>query len=472
MVHRPTRRDADLIQPTVFLLLDLVAIESAFLFSYWLRFYSGLMPAPLGIPALSPYLWASVALLAIWAGIFYALGLYDPVQSKSMEDDLDRIVRGVTLGSMVMLSMAFFIRSLSYSRLLFLLFAIFSVVLLACGRMVARRSLRRWQRRGQTAMRVLFVGNSSMRPRLEQTFAETPGLGLVAVGRIADAGESPEAPEGDSVPLGGLDDLERVVDEHRVDLVLLTLPFEELNRVARIAERVGERNVDVQFVPDMQRLHVTRMRLREIAGIPFISVREKGLTGMDRIIKRAFDLVIVIPSTILISPVLLVLALLVKLTSPGPVLYRQARLGRDNRTFDMLKFRTMKVNAEQDSGPVWTVENDPRRTPIGSFLRRFSLDELPQLFNVLRGDMSLVGPRPEREIFARQFHAEIPRYLDRHRVRSGITGWAQVHGLRGNTPIEVRTLYDLYYVENWSVALDLRILLMTAVHVLRGENAY
>jgi exopolysaccharide biosynthesis polyprenyl glycosylphosphotransferase len=310
-----------------------------------------------------------------------------------------------------------------------------------------------------------------MRSRLEETFRETPGLGLVAVGRISDGGETSDEP--DSAPLlGSIDELERVIDEHRVDLVLLTLPFDQLHRVTLIAERVGERNVDVQFVPDMQRLHASRMRLREIAGIPFISVRQKGLTGMDRIIKRAFDLVVTVPLTILISPVLLVLALAVKLTSPGPVLFRQARLGRDNRTFDMLKFRTMRVGAEQESGPVWTVENDPRRTPIGTFLRRFSIDELPQVFNVLRGDMSLVGPRPEREVFAAKFHERIPRYLERHRVRSGITGWAQVHGLRGNTPIEVRTLYDLYYVENWSVALDLRILLKTVIHVLRGENAY
>jgi exopolysaccharide biosynthesis polyprenyl glycosylphosphotransferase len=214
------------------------------------------------------------------------------------------------------------------------------------------------------------------------------------------------------------------------------------------------------------------MRLREIAGIPFISVRDRGLSGMDRILKRTFDIVVTVTLLVVLAPVLLLLALLVKLSSPGPVLFRQARLGRDNRAFEMLKFRTMRVDAESESGPVWTAENDPRRTAIGTFLRRFSLDELPQLFNVLAGDMSLVGPRPEREVFASEFHEKIPRYLERHRVRSGLTGWAQVHGLRGNTPIEVRTLYDLYYVENWSIALDLRILLKTAIHVLRGENAY
>lgn len=472
MVHRRTRRDGDLIQPTVFLLLDLIAVEGAFLFSFWLRFYSGWMPVPLGIPDLVPYLWTSLALLVVWAGIFYAIGLYDPVRSTSMEDDLERIVKGVMLGSMTVLSLGFFYRSISYSRLLFLLFAICSVLALAIGRMIGRRALRRVLRGGRASMRVLFVGNTNMRSRLEQTFHDTPGLGLVAVGHLNDPATMGIEDHGGSPLLGDIDNLEQVVDDSEVDLVLLTLPFDQLHRVTVIAEQIGERNVDVQFVPDMQRLHASRMRLREIAGIPFISVRQKGLTGMDRIMKRSFDLVIAVPLTVLLAPVLGVIALLVKLGSPGPVLYRQKRLGRDNVTFRMLKFRTMHVNAESDSGPVWTVENDPRRTLIGGFLRRFSLDELPQIFNVLRGDMALVGPRPEREVFAAQFYEDIPRYLERHRVRSGITGWAQVHGLRGNTPIEVRTLYDLYYVENWSVALDLRILFKTVIHVLRGENAY
>ncbi|RKZ10200.1 undecaprenyl-phosphate glucose phosphotransferase [bacterium] len=472
MVLRPTRRDGDLIQPTVFIILDLIAVEGAFLFSFWLRFYSGLMPAPLGIPPFMPYLATSVALLVVWIGIFHVLGLYDPVRSTSMEDDLDRIVRGVLLGSMTILSIAFFYRSISYSRLLFMLFAASSVAMLAFGRLVGRRALRRWLSRGAASMRVLFVGDTKMRSRLEETFRGTPGLGLVAVGRLGHDIAAEDAAAGTSPLLGDVDDLESVVDEHSVDLVLLTLPFDQLHQVTLIAERIGERNVDVQFVPDMQRLHASRMRLREIAGIPFISVRQKGLTGMDRIIKRAFDLVVTVPLTVLLLPLLALLTLLVKLTSSGPVLYRQARLGRDNESFDMMKFRTMRVDAESESGPVWTVADDPRRTIIGSFLRRFSLDELPQVFNVLAGHMSLVGPRPEREVFAAQFHEKIPRYLERHRVRSGITGWAQVHGLRGNTPIEVRTLYDLYYVENWSLALDLRILIKTVIHVLRGENAY
>ncbi|PIV81386.1 sugar transferase, partial [bacterium CG17_big_fil_post_rev_8_21_14_2_50_64_8] len=197
-----------------------------------------------------------------------------------------------------------------------------------------------------------------------------------------------------------------------------------------------------------------------------------ALGEVDRIVKRSFDLATAGLGLLLLSPLLLVLSILVKLSSPGPVLYGQFRMGRDGREFRMLKFRSMRADAEKGSGPVWTVEEDPRVTPIGRFLRRSSLDELPQLWNVVCGDMSMVGPRPERRIFVEQFMQELPRYFERHRVRSGLTGWAQVHGLRGNTSIEERTYYDLHYIENWSLGLDIKILLRTLHHVLRGENAY
>jgi len=208
------------------------------------------------------------------------------------------------------------------------------------------------------------------------------------------------------------------------------------------------------------------------AGGGALRLVERAPSRYERQVKPVLDRAAAALLLVLFSPVLLTVALSVRLQLGPGVLYRQVRIGQDGQPFSMLKFRTMRVDAEAHSGPVWTQENDPRRTPIGSFLRRYSLDELPQFLNVIKGDMSLVGPRPEREIFVDDFQGRIPRYLERHRVRSGLTGWAQVHGLRGNTPIEVRTLYDLYYVENWSLALDLQILLRTVVHVLRGENAY
>jgi exopolysaccharide biosynthesis polyprenyl glycosylphosphotransferase len=477
------RHDADLLQPTVFLAADLIALEAAFLLTFYIRFLTGWLATPLGVPPFEQYLSTSFILLIIWAGIFYAQGLYDPTRRKRLEEDLDGLFRAVALGSMVILALAFFVRKISYSRTFFFIFFFNSLFFLAFGRLVARSVFKRYLKRGKGVVRVLFVGATAMRGQLLRTFDRLPELGLRAVGQVIDnpdsdsiSGATEDGSTDDSgqhLPvLGPLQQIEAIVGEHSIDLVLLTLPFRQLWLVTEVAERLGDQVVDVQFVPDMKKLRSTRMRLREIAGMPFISVRNRGLTGMDRIIKRAFDIVVSALALIGISPILLLLALAVKLTSRGPVLYRQARLGRGHRSFGMLKFRTMRVDAEESSGPVWTQENDPRRTVIGSFLRRFSLDELPQFWNVLRGDMSLVGPRPEREVFVREFQQEIPRYLERHRVRSGLTGWAQVHGLRGNTPIEVRTLYDLYYVENWSVTLDLQILLRTFVHVLRGDNAY
>jgi putative colanic acid biosynthesis UDP-glucose lipid carrier transferase len=253
---------------------------------------------------------------------------------------------------------------------------------------------------------------------------------------------------------------------------VLTVPFEQLPLVGRVATEMSNLNVDLQFVPDLLALHTSRMRLKEIAGIPFISVREEALSGVDRLVKRSFDLAASGLGLLLLSPLLALLALLVRVSSPGPVFYRQDRVGRDGHEFAMVKFRTMRSDAEAATGPVWTTEHDPRVTGIGRFLRRTSLDELPQLWNVFKGDMSLVGPRPERRVFVEQFVQEMPRYFERHRVQSGLTGWAQVHGLRGNTSIAERTLYDLHYVENWSLLLDIKILLMTVHHVLRGENAY
>jgi exopolysaccharide biosynthesis polyprenyl glycosylphosphotransferase len=457
MVKTRPGRSRDLLRPALFLFGDLVALEAAFLCSYALRFQSGWFAVPLGIPALGPYLVTSLVLLVIWVGIFYSEGLYDPTRRTSLEEDLAGLSRGVVLGSLVVLALAFFVRQVSYSRTFFGLFFWMSFFFLILERLAARSLLRRLYSRDVGTLGVLLVGETRMGARIAETYARLPGLGyrVLRTTRRLD----PEAVEAEMLELGA-------------DTVVLALSFEDLRAAAEIAERLGAHNVDVFFVPDMYRLRVSRMRLREIAGIPFISLRGTGLSGMDRIIKRTFDIVFSALALLLLSPLLLLLAILVKLNSPGPVLYRQERLGRDNHVFSILKFRTMRCEAERETGPVWTVEDDPRRTWIGSMLRRFSLDELPQLINVLKGEMSMVGPRPERAVFAEEFEQKIPRYLERHRVRSGLTGWAQVNGLRGNTPIEDRTLYDLHYVENWSLGLDLRILLRTVKSVIKGENAY
>ncbi|MFO7654759.1 MAG: undecaprenyl-phosphate glucose phosphotransferase [Candidatus Krumholzibacteriia bacterium] len=496
-------RDRSPLEAGLLMAGDAFMLEAAFLAAYWIRFYSGVWLVPLGIPPLSLYLGASAVVIAVFLGIFYASGLYSDRGDRRLADDLLKLVKGVVLGSLLVLALAFFLKREAYSRSFFGLFFLTSLAGLIAGRVAMRSLVRRIL---PLRTRILLVGASPMRDRVLWLSRQFPGLRLEPVGwvdlggsdrttrgpaadeqecrdgggggsvlvrRRIGGGDAPAIPAAEPVRcLGRLSDVRRLVVEHEVDRVVLTLPFSDLEQVAVITEELANLSVDLQFVPDLFALHLSRMRMTEIGGIPFLSVREDALSGADRVVKRTFDVMASGAGLLLLSPLLVALAAAVKLTSPGPVFYRQARVGRDGREFHMAKFRSMRADAENDSGPVWTVVEDPRVTPVGRFLRRWSLDELPQLWNVLAGDMSLVGPRPERKVFVERFVERMPRYFERHRVKSGLTGWAQVNGLRGNTSIEERTLYDLHYVENWSLGLDIKILLMTVHHVLRGENAY
>ncbi len=482
-------------EAVILIVSDMLMLQAAFLATYWFRFYSGIWLVPLGIPPLERYVAAGTVITLVFVGIFYAGGMYTNRGGRALEDDLLGLFKGVVLGSLLVLALAFFMRGMTYSRSFFGLFFVSTFAFLTVGRVVVRLLMRSVLKRDVPRTRVLLVGVSPMRGRILRLLRGLPGLLMEPVGWLEVPGDPDPADEkareqeGHSVLdasgrrmqeaeplslacLGSVNDIRRHVLENHIDLVLLTVSFEQLPLVSKLTVALANLNVDLQFVPDLLALHTSRMRLTEIAGIPFISVREEALSGVDRVVKRSFDVLATGLGLLLLSPLLLVLAALVKLSSPGPVFYKQARVGRDGREFDMIKFRSMRTDAEQKTGPVWTTEDDPRVTGIGKFLRRSSLDELPQLWNVLRGDMSLVGPRPERRVFVEKFSQEMPRYFERHRVQSGLTGWAQVHGLRGNTSISERTLYDLHYVENWSLTLDVKILLMTIHHVLRGDNAY
>jgi Undecaprenyl-phosphate glucose phosphotransferase len=272
--------------------------------------------------------------------------------------------------------------------------------------------------------------------------------------------------------LGAYADLRAVLDGQPVDQVILALAHEDYARLPGLLEAIGDEPVTIHVVPDLVRFASLRGGMEEFGGMPFIHLRESPLQGGSQLVKRAFDVVFAGGFLTLLSPLLLVVAALVKLTSSGPMLYRQERMGLDGQRFAMLKFRTMRTDAERETGPVWARPGDDRRTPIGAFLRRFSLDELPQFLNVLRGEMSVVGPRPERPVFVEGFRATVPGYMLRHKVKAGITGWAQVNGLRGNTSLEERIRYDLEYIERWSFWLDLRIIALTVIRILFDRNAY
>jgi Undecaprenyl-phosphate glucose phosphotransferase len=271
--------------------------------------------------------------------------------------------------------------------------------------------------------------------------------------------------------IGTTDDLERILQQKPVDQVILALPSEDMPLMKSLMERLALHTVDVKIVPDLFQYVTLYGGLEEFGGLPIISLQGGPLEGWNLVAKRAFDVLFSSLALLVLSPLMLIVALAVKLTSRGPVLYRQERMGMDGAVFPILKFRTMQVGSEE-AGPRMATAGDGRRTAVGGLLRRTSLDELPQLFNVLRGDMSLVGPRPERPVFIEEFKRQIPKYHLRHKVKSGITGWAQINGLRGQTSIQKRIEYDLYYIENWSLLLDLKILLRTALGGFLSRNAY
>jgi exopolysaccharide biosynthesis polyprenyl glycosylphosphotransferase len=357
-----------------------------------------------------------------------------------------------------------------YSRATLGIFLVCAMLFVLMGRTFVRAAVEGRHRSGKDLDRVLIAGNGELaRAVVERMNAHRDQLGFRITGYVRNGDDAQLA----GLPcLGTIDEAEDVVKEHNIDHVFVALPHASSQAMMSLLDRLVRVCVSIHVVPDLLQFMVLRSRVEDIDGLPTINLSETPLEGWSRFVKRGFDLAVAGAALIVLSPVMLLVALLIWLEDRGPVFYRQVRMGLDGKPFDILKFRSMRVGAEAETGAVWADRDDPRRTKIGRLIRAWSLDELPQLINVLRGEMSVVGPRPERPQFVEQFRAEYPHYMLRHKVRAGMTGWAQVHGWRGNTSIRMRIEHDLYYIENWSLMLDLKILFMTLVHGLKHENAY
>jgi Undecaprenyl-phosphate glucose phosphotransferase len=451
-----------------FLLWDLIIAGTAWIGSYYLRRAIGL-PEHKTMPEVS-LCWRMLPLVVLHAAIAFRLtGQYAIHRLRRFREELVGVIKGTVLLSLLVMATAFFLHDPFESRGMMGLFA----VLTASGVLTARRlswaAIRTLRSQGYNQAFAVIVGTGRVARKTARALRSANWMGIKNVGFVEDH-SGPWA--GDLHLLGTIDELPVIVQKYRIGNVFISLPMSRYHDARRVFDILSRTLVEVRLVADVPNLAGLTLTTTYLDGLPVIGLRESPHFGLNIVVKRAMDIVLALLVLLVLSPFLAVIAALVKLTSPGPVFYRQERSGLNGRTFQMLKFRSMRVDAEQHTGAVWAAKDDPRRTRLGTFLRRYSLDELPQLINVLRGDMSLVGPRPERPVFIQQFQRTIPNYMARHCVKAGMTGWAQVNGWRGNTSLRKRTQFDLYYITHWNPWLDLRILWMTIFRGFFDRNAY
>ncbi|HEX4382158.1 MAG TPA: undecaprenyl-phosphate glucose phosphotransferase [Myxococcales bacterium] len=450
-------------------LLDACVVAGAFAGAYAIRFGSPrTWPFP-ELPERSDTLAVFIISIVLWPLSFQAMSLYRPQRQKTPFDEMFGVFKATLAAGLVLISLAYFLREARYSRGMLAVFATLSFLGVSLERVFFKELLQSLRRRGYNLRYILVIGAGRLARQVMEQIDQHRELGFRAVGCLSLTKKRIGTSVGGVEVIGTVRDLRKVIGERGIDQVLVALPSRSAHHLPRVMEVCADTTVDVKVVPDVYQYATLFGGLEEFGGLPIVNLQSTGVLGINAIAKRAFDLVLSALFLLLLSPLMLVMAIIVKASSPGQVLFRQERVGLDGRAFQMLKFRTMRADAEA-AGPRFATPGDKRTTATGALMRRSSLDELPQLWNVLMGDMSLVGPRPERPVFIDQFRRHIPRYQLRHMVKSGMTGWAQIHGLRGDTSIQKRVEYDLYYIEHWSLLLDLRILLRT--FAVLSRNAY
>jgi exopolysaccharide biosynthesis polyprenyl glycosylphosphotransferase len=457
------RRKTDALYTMLLLINDVVMVALAFYLAFALRTAVG-VPPPINIGPFSDYVVMLVIQVVTMLVVYFFSRLYDVKRTMPRLDEFYRIFAATSIGTIVTIAATTFLfknsrLQVDFPRVMVIYAWLLTVMLVTAGRSVLAWFRRVLRRRGLWADRLLIVGTGDVGRMILQKVRQTPTLGYRVVGFV-DGQTSPGQQIMGIPVLGGIDDLPDLIKEHEVEEVIIGRSELTHQEALAIISRCERGQVGVKIFPDLFQIIATELSIGDLGGLPLLSVRDVALRGWKLTLKRAVDLVGSAMALIALSPVLMSVAAAIKLDSPGPVFYAQERMGLDAKSFWCLKFRSMRTDAEE-KGPGWTTEGDPRVTRLGRLIRRFSIDELPQLINVFLGDMSLVGPRPERPIYVEQFRYSIPRYMDRHREKAGMTGWAQVNGLRGDTSIAERTKYDLWYIENWSLWLDFRIILRT-----------
>lgn len=469
---------------TFHVLSDAALGVSAFILAYALRFHAGLIPVTKGIPPLRQYL-NVLPFVAILVPLgFHLQGLYRLRRGRSRVDDFFAVFVGSILAVVFGIVATLYVQTyfattaarqrgaFEVSQAAWAIFLLLNVGLTYASRELVREMLERRWRAGIGLKRILIAGAGELGRLVADKIIEHRELGYQIVGFVDDKGSGDHLGYRGLPLLGTIEDAAEISTRESIDHLYIALPPEQHVQMLQLIERTSRECVDVKVVPDLLQVIALRARLEDLDGLPVININDVPLQGFNSIVKRMFDIAISSTALLVLAIPLAIAAALVKLTSKGPVLFYQERMSLDGKSIKIVKFRSMHQDAEAGTGPVWARENDPRVTALGRFMRRANIDELPQLWNVLRGDMSLVGPRPERPHFVEHFKHRVPQYMLRHKVKAGLTGWAQVNGWRGNTSIEKRIEYDLYYIENWSVRLDMKIMWLTLLKGFFHKHAY
>ncbi len=455
-------------------LLDLLMVMLAFFLAYQLRLAIDWPNKAINLGPFANYTGMMLIQVVTLLVTFFFTRLYHAVRAVSRVDVFYQIFGSVSVGTLLSVAISGFVfknsvLDLDYSRAMVIYAWLLTILLVTLGRLLYHKLKTQLQARGWGTDRVLIVGTDEVGYMILQKIQWSPQLGYEVVGLVQTNGANGRA---FNVPvLGGPERLAQLIDQYEIDEVIIALPEASTQEILMLIAQCERGSVSIKVFPDVFQIMASQVSIGDLGGLPLLSVRDVALRGWRLTVKRALDLLGSAVLLIVLSPFMLLIGILIKLDSPGPVFYAQERMGLDAKPFWCLKFRSMRPDAEKD-GPGWTTRDDPRRTRVGEFIRRSSLDELPQLINVLIGEMSLVGPRPERPVYVEQFRRSIPRYMDRHREKAGMTGWAQVNGLRGDTSIIERTKYDVWYIENWSLRLDLKILIRTLFSMFGSRDAY
>jgi Undecaprenyl-phosphate glucose phosphotransferase len=408
--------------------------------------------------------------------VFFFFKFYHRRHAALLMDEVYRLFGAVSVATLLTIAFVSFVfrDTLQIQRMMLLLAWAVGIITLTLGRIAHGRVQRVLQRRGIGAERVLIIGTGEVGRMIVQKILHTPGLGYRVAGFVEATfeGETPPAAKVMGLPVfGAVTDLPTIIEGQGIDEVIIGLPEATHQELVGIVSQCEREKVSIRVFPDVFQIMASEVTISDLGGLPLLTIRDVALRGWKLTLKRIVDMAFSGTFLLVASPIMMVTALLIKFDSPGPVFFAQERMGLDAKPFKMLKFRSMRADAER-SGPGWTTKDDPRRTRVGTFIRKTSVDEFPQFINVLMGDMSVVGPRPEQPAYVEQFRSSIPRYMERHREKAGVTGWAQINGLRGDTSIAERTKYDLWYTENWSLWLDFKIILRTAFRSLRDKSAY